>query len=65
MPDGPRRVDMIVATGNGGQKIYLVPSLDAVVVITGGSYNSNSPATKIMANDLLPALLKAPAAPSE
>jgi CubicO group peptidase (beta-lactamase class C family) len=62
---GPRRVDMIVATGNGGQKIYLVPSLDAVVVMTGGSYNSNSPATKIMANDLLPALLKAGAAPSE
>jgi CubicO group peptidase (beta-lactamase class C family) len=61
-PDGPRRVDMVVATGNGGQKIYLVPSLDAVVVMTGGNYNSNSPAMKIMANDLLPALPKAPAA---
>jgi hypothetical protein len=30
-----------VATRNGGQKIYLMPSLDAVVVMTGGNYNSN------------------------
>jgi CubicO group peptidase (beta-lactamase class C family) len=56
-PDGPRRVDMVVATGNGGQKIYLVPSLDLVVVLTGGNYNAQSPATAIMAKELLPALL--------
>jgi CubicO group peptidase (beta-lactamase class C family) len=56
-PDGPRRVDMVVATGNGGQKIYLVPSLDLVVVLTGGRYNAQSPATAIMAKELLPALL--------
>ncbi len=57
MPGGPRRVDVIVATGNGGQKIYLVPSLDLVAVLTGGNYNANSPATAIMARDVLPALL--------
>jgi CubicO group peptidase (beta-lactamase class C family) len=62
MPDGPRRVDMVLATGNGGQKIYLVPSLDLVVVMTGGNYNANSPATAIMANEILPALLKGSAA---
>ena len=57
-PGGPRHVDMIVATGNGGQKIYLVPSLDLIVVLTGGSYNTNSPATTIMSKDLLPSLLR-------
>src|SRR4051812_13751405 len=56
-PDGPRRVDMVVATGNGGQKIYLVPSLDLIVVLTGGNYNSQSPAMSILSRDLLPALL--------
>jgi len=56
-PDGPRRVDMLVATGNGGQKIYIVPSLDLIVVLTGGNFNTNSPAMTIMAKDLLPPLL--------
>jgi CubicO group peptidase (beta-lactamase class C family) len=60
MPDGSRRVDMVVATGNGGQKIYLVPSLDAVVVMTGGRYNQQSSADAIMARELLPALLGTP-----
>jgi CubicO group peptidase (beta-lactamase class C family) len=55
--DGPRRVDMVVATGNGGQKIYIVPWLNLIVVLTGGNFNTNSPAMKIMANDVLPALL--------
>ncbi|MEW6160489.1 MAG: serine hydrolase [Verrucomicrobiota bacterium] len=56
-PQGPRRVDMIVATGNGGQKIYLVPSLDLVTVLTGGNYNKQSPATAIMTREILPAIL--------
>ncbi|MDB4915656.1 MAG: beta-lactamase, partial [Gemmatimonadetes bacterium] len=56
-PDGPRRVDMVAANGNGGQRILLVPSLDLVVVLTGGNYNSQSPASAIMAKELLPSLL--------
>jgi CubicO group peptidase (beta-lactamase class C family) len=56
-PEGTRRVDMVMATGNGGQKIYLVPSLDLVVVLTGGNYNASSPATGIMIKELLPAIL--------
>ena len=57
-PGGTKRVDMVLATGNGGQKIYLIPSLDAVVVMTGGNYNTNSPSTAIMRGDLLPAMLR-------
>jgi CubicO group peptidase (beta-lactamase class C family) len=62
-PQGPRRVDMVDASGNGGQKIYLVPSLDLIVVLTGGNYNVSSPATGIMANEILPAVLSGSAAP--
>ena len=58
MPQGERRVDMIVATGNGGQKIYIVPSLDLIVVMTGGSYNKSSPSMTIMAREILPAMLR-------
>jgi CubicO group peptidase (beta-lactamase class C family) len=57
-PDGPRRIEMVAASGNGGQKIFLVPTLDLVVVLTGGNYNSQSPASAIMAKELLPSILK-------
>jgi CubicO group peptidase (beta-lactamase class C family) len=56
-PDGPKRVDMVLASGNGGQKIYMVPSLDLIVVMTGGNYNVNSPSTAIMAKEIIPALV--------
>jgi CubicO group peptidase (beta-lactamase class C family) len=66
LPGGNRRVDMVVATGNGGQKIYLVPSLDLIVVLTGGNYNAQSPAMAIMAKELLPAIMAGgPASPRE
>ena len=58
---GTRRVDMVVAQGNGGQKIYLVPSLDLVAVFTGGAYNAeDTPPNAVMRNVLLPALLASP-----
>jgi CubicO group peptidase (beta-lactamase class C family) len=37
---GTRRVDLIHASGNGGQYIFIAPSLDLVVVFTGSNYNS-------------------------
>lgn len=54
---GTRRVDTIMFSGNGGQKVYLVPSLDLIVVFTGGAYNAESPVNRLMASEILPALL--------
>jgi CubicO group peptidase (beta-lactamase class C family) len=55
--DGNRRVDTIMMSGNGGQKVFVVPSLELVAVFTGGAYNVESPVNEIMARVLLPALL--------
>jgi hypothetical protein len=43
-------------SGNGGQKVYLVPSLDLIVVSTGNAFFVDSPLNKMMAGVLLPAL---------
>ena len=56
--NGTQRVETIMLSGNGGQKVYLVPSLDLVVVFTGGSFNVESPVNTILARVLLPALLE-------
>jgi CubicO group peptidase (beta-lactamase class C family) len=44
----------IMATGNGGQKIFLWPALDVVVVMTGGNYNTSSPANALATKYILP-----------
>lgn len=46
----------IMATGNGGQKIFLWPDLDLVVVMTGGNYNTSSPANTLAIKYILPLL---------
>lgn len=53
-------VDTILATGNGGQKIFIVPSLQLIAVFTGGNYNSDkdTPPNEIMGNVILPELLQ-------
>ncbi len=56
----PKRVDMIAAQGNGGQKIYLLPQYDFIAVFTAGDYNSDgAPPNRIMINVILPALIAA------
>jgi CubicO group peptidase (beta-lactamase class C family) len=58
-PAGDRRVDTIMLSGNGGQKVYLVPSLDLIVVTTGVAFNVESPVNEMMAGVLLPAMMEA------
>lgn len=58
-PTGARRVETIMLSGNGGQKVFIVPSLDLVVVFTGGAFNAESPVNAILARELLPGLLDA------
>jgi CubicO group peptidase (beta-lactamase class C family) len=53
-------IKTLEARGNGGQYIILVPSLDVVVVITSGNYNSNKSQQpeQIFEKYILPLLLK-------
>ena len=48
---------MIVAQGNGGQKIYSTPQYRLVAVFTGGGYDAKStPPNTIMEKLILPGL---------
>jgi CubicO group peptidase (beta-lactamase class C family) len=58
-PSGAQHVHLLAAQGNGGQKIYLVPQYDLVAVFTAGGYNAQStPPNTIMAEIILPRLMK-------
>jgi CubicO group peptidase (beta-lactamase class C family) len=48
------------STGWGGQRIYIFPGLDMVVVITGGNYVSEDPAREIIEEYILPSVEQAP-----
>ena len=52
---GGKRHHAILATGNGGQKIYLWPELDMIVVLTGGAYNRDSRSKELLTQFILPA----------
>jgi len=57
-PTGQRRVDTILLSGNGGQKVQLIPSLDLIVVSTGNAFFVDSPINDMLTRVLLPALMK-------
>jgi CubicO group peptidase (beta-lactamase class C family) len=49
-------VDSFYASGRGGQRISVFPSLDMVVVFTGGNYVGEEPVDDIIARFILPAV---------
>ncbi len=49
-------VDAYFASGWGGQRIFVFPSLDMVVILTGGNYATHEPDQEILTNHILPAV---------
>lgn len=60
--DGARALDLVYASGNGGQYIFIVPALDLVVVFTGRNYNSPAAGRPwaILGESIIPAALAPP-----
>ena len=54
-----RTIKVISASGNGGQRIWVMPELEAVIVLTMGHYNSRKQrmADKLLKEILVPSLL--------
>lgn len=48
----------IAAKGNGGQRIFIWPNENMVAVVTGGNYNTQSPANKMLIECVLGGLKK-------
>jgi CubicO group peptidase (beta-lactamase class C family) len=46
------------AQGNGGQRIFIFPEQNMVVVATGGNYNTQSPADELIRKYVLPSFNK-------
>jgi CubicO group peptidase (beta-lactamase class C family) len=49
-------VDAYFASGWGGQRIFVFPGLDMVVVLTGGNYATHEPDQEILTRHILPAV---------
>lgn len=61
--DETRALDLVYASGNGGQYIFIVPELDLVVVFTGRNYDRPAAARPwaILGESIIPAALAPPA----
>jgi len=55
---GSQEINWVAGIGHGGQKLYVVPSLDLVVVVTAGDYNL-FPASGLVGNTALGIVLRA------
>ncbi len=58
---GEQTITTFAAAGNGGNYLFMLPSLDATVVITSTAYNTNymhRQSQKILTDFIIPALLK-------
>ncbi len=56
---GVKSIPAFYAGGWGGQKIMIIPELEAVIVLTGGAYTSKVKDFKLLEKYILPALLGA------
>jgi CubicO group peptidase (beta-lactamase class C family) len=54
---GSRDDKAFAARGSGGQYIFVFPSLEMVVVFTGGNYSTPEPVDEILTRFILPAVL--------
>jgi CubicO group peptidase (beta-lactamase class C family) len=54
-PYGSGTVEALHRSGWGGQAIYLLPSLDMMIVFTGGNYVGEIPNNEIITRYILPA----------
>ncbi len=61
-PVGDRTIETVEARGNGGQYIFVVPSLDLVAVITAGNFRTGETRRpeEILRRFVLPAVLRPP-----
>lgn len=57
---GGKMADAWLATGNGGQKIFIFPAYNLIAVFTGGNYNSpnDTPPNELLPKFILPAVMK-------